>query len=746
MANFDDLISSTRNLTLDNPFEDPFADVGRPRSPDPWSTASYWQQQPPTPPPQDVRPESPQSDVFIYPTSKEDEMPEATSASHVPPDPLADILKATQEEAPTKHSPLGPLPIIPKEPEPISIVDKAERLASPTIESPPAAPLPQSNDGPVQESRPSPSTEDAPSLPLVKSPLLDDPTGQRVSDSSVSTNPASTTPSAGSLGPGPTLSVSAASHKVISPPLPPSPHTPVARTIPVTSRTETSPSVSSSTYRHIVSPLDTPVYTAPPDRSYSGLSLGGEVPGWGGAGSAAPSAAATPSRPSTQGFMQVKASPEPEPQEVEAKPEETPEPRVPEPVELQKIEKPEPLFVITVGDPQKVGDPISAHIVYTVHTKTSSPLYSKPEFSVLRRYSDFLWLVSALSANNPGVIIPPVPEKSALNRFQDSFVESRMLGLNRCIQKIANHAMLSTDPDLKFFLESDSFQMDIRHRRPDIGPERGGGLIATIGNSLAGSKFFEIDEWFDQKKSYLDGLESQLRALVKSIEMVSKQRGEMAQATAEFAESVASLAAAGLSNQLSQSLNMLAEVEKQSKDVQTAQATDDVVTILATAEEYTRLIQSVRLSFASRIRAHATWQQVDTEARRTKQSQEKFRRQGRIPSERLAASLADVADAERKATESRQDFENISKLIKAEMVRFERERVEDFKKALEEFLDGMINKQKQLIKAWEDYQSFLLKGLEKNPTPTSQPVQPAPAPAPVAAVPEGDEESGEWQG
>jgi len=162
---------------------------------------------------------------------------------------------------------------------------------------------------------------------------------------------------------------------------------------------------------------------------------------------------------------------------------------------------------------------------------------------------------------------------------------------------------------------------------------------------------------------------------------------------------------------------------------------------LATAEEYTRLIQSVRLSFASRIRAHATWQQVDADARRTKQSQERFRRQGRIPPERLASSLADVADAERKATESRQDFENISKLIKAEMVRFERERVEDFKKALEEFLDGMINKQKQLIKAWEDYQSFLLKGLEKNPTPASQPVQPAPAP--VAPVAEGDEESSE---
>lgn len=34
------------------------------------------------------------------------------------------------------------------------------------------------------------------------------------------------------------------------------------------------------------------------------------------------------------------------------------------------------MFVITVGDPQKVGDPISAHIVYTVSTKVIFPCIS----------------------------------------------------------------------------------------------------------------------------------------------------------------------------------------------------------------------------------------------------------------------------------------------------------------------------------------------------------------------------------
>ena len=137
------------------------------------------------------------------------------------------------------------------------------------------------------------------------------------------------------------------------------------------------------------------------------------------------------------------------------------------------------MFSITVDDPQRVGDPIRGYTMYTVHTKvrvysihtsrrnqslisqTSSHLYSKSAFSVLRRYSDFLWLYETLSTNNPGVVVPPVPEKSPFNRFDATFVHQRRLALEKCIQKIANHPVLQKDPDLKLFLESDTFALDV---------------------------------------------------------------------------------------------------------------------------------------------------------------------------------------------------------------------------------------------------------------------------------------------
>jgi sorting nexin-1/2 len=53
----------------------------------------------------------------------------------------------------------------------------------------------------------------------------------------------------------------------------------------------------------------------------------------------------------------------------------------------------------------------------------------------------------------------------------------------------------------------------------------------------------------------------------------------------------------------------------------------------------------------------------------------------------------------------------VSRLVKTEVARFEQERIEDFKKSLEQLLDGMITRQKQTIQARESFQQLLLKKL-----------------------------------
>ncbi|KAF8074841.1 Vps5 C terminal like-domain-containing protein [Lyophyllum atratum] len=368
----------------------------------------------------------------------------------------------------------------------------------------------------------------------------------------------------------------------------------------------------------------------------------------------------------------------------------------------------QPVFVISVDDPQKVGDPIRGYTMYTVHTRTTSPLFQKSAFSVLRRYSDFLWLYETLSVNNPGVVVPPVPEKNPFGRFDDHFVRQRRFALEKCIQKIANHPVLGKDADLRLFLESDTFSLDIKHRKAEIAHERG-GVLASIGQAVAGPRFYETDEWFDRQKAYLDSLEAQLRGLVKAIEAVARQRSELAVSTGEFAQTVTDLSASDVGKQLSHSLAGLADVERKAQDIQASQSEQDMVTLMGTVDEYARLINSVRLAFSSRIRTYHAWKTADSDLLRTKQTHEKNRAQGRIPSERLGYSLSQIAEAERRALDAKHEFDHVSKLIKSEVARFEQERIEDFKDSLHAFLEGMISKQKELIASWENYQQMLLK-------------------------------------
>lgn len=171
-----------------------------------------------------------------------------------------------------------------------------------------------------------------------------------------------------------------------------------------------------------------------------------------------------------------------------------------------------PTFTIYVGDPHKVGDLTSSHTEYSVMTKVSAPCYlawvvnvlidhqttskgyRNSEFTVSRRYRDFLWLYNQLHNNNPGIIVPPPPEKQAVGRFDTDFVESRRAALERMLNKIAAHTVLQHDGDLKIFLESDAFNVDIKNKErkdPGLGESKG-----MFGSMLGGSsgKFVEHDD------------------------------------------------------------------------------------------------------------------------------------------------------------------------------------------------------------------------------------------------------------
>ncbi|KAG7289427.1 hypothetical protein NEMBOFW57_005798 [Staphylotrichum longicolle] len=364
-----------------------------------------------------------------------------------------------------------------------------------------------------------------------------------------------------------------------------------------------------------------------------------------------------------------------------------------------------PRFWIAVGDPIKVGDLTSSHIVYSVRTKTTSKAYKQPEFEVKRRYRDFLWLYNTLHGNNPGVVVPPPPEKQAVGRFESNFVEGRRAALEKMLNKIAAHPTLQLDGDLKLFLESEAFNVDVKHKErkePSLGESK--SVLGSLGFSVGGgNKFVEQDDWFHDRRVYLDALENQLKALLKAMESMVAQRKAMAEAAGDFSASLHALSTVELSPTLSGPLDALSELQLTIRDVYDRQAQQDVLTFGIIIEEYIRLIGSVKQAFSQRQKAFHSWHSAESELSKRKAAQDKLLRQGKSQQDRLNQVNAEVADAERKTHQARLLFEDMGRLMRSELDRFEREKVEDFKSGVETFLESAVEAQKELIEKWETF-------------------------------------------
>lgn len=380
-----------------------------------------------------------------------------------------------------------------------------------------------------------------------------------------------------------------------------------------------------------------------------------------------------------------------------------------------------PTFSIAVGDPTKIGDLTSAHTVYKVSTKTNSKAYKVPEFSVTRRYRDFLWLYDQLNRNCPGVIVPPPPEKQNMGRFSDNFIEARRYALERMLEKISKHPVLRGDGDFKLFLESESFSADIKQRPIDqrLAHEGHKGFLGLGSAFSIAGKFVETDEYFDLHKNAFDTLDHQLKQLSKAVDIVIRQRKDLAHTTSEFGAALSALSTVELSRSLSDALGSLSDLQDKIKELHERQAQQDLLTLGHTIEEYIRLITSVKAAFAARQKAWLAWQQADSDSAKRKSTGDKIRRQARTQTDRLNVVDQEMTEAERRSHTAKVEFDNVSKRLKSEIKRFDADKVEDFKTSIEVFLESAVEAQKELIEHWEFYSDLLVKELDDDVDGTS---------------------------
>lgn len=99
---------------------------------------------------------------------------------------------------------------------------------------------------------------------------------------------------------------------------------------------------------------------------------------------------------------------------------------------------------------------------YEIHMRTNLPVFAIKEFTVRRRYSDFVWLRKEIE-RTVKIYIPELPGKafgkqlSILAKddgiFEPDFIEERRQGLEEFINSVAGHPLVQNEKCLHSFLQ-----------------------------------------------------------------------------------------------------------------------------------------------------------------------------------------------------------------------------------------------------------------------------------------------------
>eukprot|EP00747_Dinoflagellata_sp_TGD_P184807 gnl/TRDRNA2_/TRDRNA2_40796_c0_seq1.p1 gnl/TRDRNA2_/TRDRNA2_40796_c0~~gnl/TRDRNA2_/TRDRNA2_40796_c0_seq1.p1 ORF type:complete len:471 (-),score=102.45 gnl/TRDRNA2_/TRDRNA2_40796_c0_seq1:73-1374(-) len=103
---------------------------------------------------------------------------------------------------------------------------------------------------------------------------------------------------------------------------------------------------------------------------------------------------------------------------------------------------------ITVEQPETTGNPMAMHTTYLVLGNLGDL-----QFSARKRYSDFEWFRKVLVAHFPGILIPQIPKKQMIGRFDEAFIETRRVGLEEFLCRLACKPQIAQSKLLQTFLK-----------------------------------------------------------------------------------------------------------------------------------------------------------------------------------------------------------------------------------------------------------------------------------------------------
>lgn len=364
--------------------------------------------------------------------------------------------------------------------------------------------------------------------------------------------------------------------------------------------------------------------------------------------------------------------------------------------------------------------------------------------SVLRRYSDFLWLYERLHRERGGAIVPPLPEKQAVSRFSPEFVEDRRIALERFLRRVVSHPELWDAECLATFLRADD--VGFQHAKQaskatDYNDASnhgagGGGEHMNLGGSLGGAGAFNlapknkagIKKWFSEAKTTFSGdlvsspdddlfdeIERYVEALSIQMKRVSNQASGLVRKSREIANGLFEFGLAF--HQLGQS-----EGEELGAKLQNVGGTADRLSGVAASHaeaefrrleepfrDYLKVVQGVKLALGRRHDRRVSYTALLHEIQTREINLNRWRM---TPGAEAKAYNAEMSLQRYRAAAdaAREEYAGCSQRVLREVDRFKREKAEEMKTVVLEFIELQIEVNRSMERVWGELVPQLEEG------------------------------------
>ncbi|ORY07488.1 hypothetical protein K493DRAFT_273531 [Basidiobolus meristosporus CBS 931.73] len=369
--------------------------------------------------------------------------------------------------------------------------------------------------------------------------------------------------------------------------------------------------------------------------------------------------------------------------------------------------------------------------------------------TVFRNFQQIQWLHSKLCTAFPNMILPPLPDAPNQALINDlDHVENKRLQVERFLCKLASRPEIVDHPDMQYFLSNEMTHLDvIDTRRGTLGF----GFLNQImkPNYERGFRIFRPSEAveeneqeeFQRRQMYILMLENHFSLVVEGINAVVEQREALGNVLSQFGDiaidSLHSKYRMGPGTKIDNrerhkrfdaEMQQFAIMLDDLQYINRRQGKAEIFRFGDVFLEYKDMLESIKHVMNNRTEKLAEYVRLVKKRNKRRDKTEKLKLKMSETTPEIQAAIAEETKATENVEAEKKVFGSCQKNLTQELVRFEREKAKDFRKALNEFVEIQIHFEKEkfslLKKTLDGFRGNLTESnfARKSPSLTNVPV------------------------